>query len=373
MASFRPLARACAIAAAALMSVSLLAGAGLASASPGASQGRPVAATSLEGLRILVTNDDSMRADRPNNSDGLGLYEIRRALCNAGADVVVIAPWQVQSGRGSAVTNSGVLTLGEDPVITNAGEDVSAEYADDCADAPSGGAVFGLCVQDGPCQPTSPSATPADTVKFATRGGLHATVGWEHPDLVVSGINSGLNVASSVSDSGTVGAALAAIEHDIPAVAFSTAGTNDLSSFPLVNYRSTAEWGAQFLIGLRAEGLLMQSEFGLNVNYPNVSQGAEAQPAVWSSVGSQTLAYHSYAVQPNGSYRIVLGLCADVAGEDQASCEEERSDADVTASWFNSTISVTPISWDRTFGYKMGGQQELAQVEKFVEHDAPRP
>jgi 5'-nucleotidase len=37
--------------------------------------------SSLKGLKILLTNDDSMQAARPNNSDGLGLYEIRRSLC----------------------------------------------------------------------------------------------------------------------------------------------------------------------------------------------------------------------------------------------------------------------------------------------------
>jgi 5'-nucleotidase len=65
---------------------------------------------SLEGMRILMTNDDSMQAAKENNSDGLGLYETRKALCEAGADVVVVAPWAVQSGRGTAVTNSGTVT-----------------------------------------------------------------------------------------------------------------------------------------------------------------------------------------------------------------------------------------------------------------------
>ena len=85
--------------------------------------------SSLNGLKILLTNDDSMQAARPNNSDGLGLYEIRRALCAAGADVVVIAPWQVQSGRGTAVTNSGTHWLGT--------KTLPATYANDCASAPA--------------------------------------------------------------------------------------------------------------------------------------------------------------------------------------------------------------------------------------------
>ncbi|UWF77972.1 MULTISPECIES: hypothetical protein [Microbacterium] len=54
-------------------------------------------------------------------------------------------------------------------------------------------------------------------------------------------------------------------------------------------------------------------------------------------------------------------------------CEEERADADATASVVRNAISVTPIGWDRTYGYKEDGQRELAKIESFVEHDAPRP
>jgi 5'-nucleotidase len=202
--------------------------------------------TSVRGLKILLTNDDSMQAARPDNSDGLGVYEVRRALCAAGADVVVIAPWQVQSGRGTAVTNSGTFWLGTKPL--------PAAYENDCADAPAEGQVYGLCLDTAPCSATSASGTRSDTVKFATRGGLKAVADWDKPDLVVSGSNYGNNLAYSVTDSGTVGATVAAIEDEIPAVAFSSSGTADFSTFPLANYRATAEWGAKFITGLRPAG-----------------------------------------------------------------------------------------------------------------------
>jgi 5'-nucleotidase len=314
----------------------------------------------LEGLRVLVTNDDSMQASNERNSDGLGLYELRRALCDAGADVVVIAPWQVQSGRGTAVSNSGTFHLGQVPIPEgNAG---------DCADAPSGAPVFGLCLDVLPCSPTSPSATPVDTVKFATRGGLAHVAGWdEEPDLVVSGINSGLNIASSVSDSGTVGAALAALEEDIPAVAFSTE-FDSAFNFPLANYRATAEWGARLLSALRAEDLLFQHKFVLNVNYPNISEGDPARRAVWTSVGTQTLAYHSYLPLADGGFTVSLGQCSGLPA-----CAENRSDSDVGAVIGENHISISPLNWDRTYGYKIDGKRELAAVKMFVKHDAPRP
>lgn len=46
----------------------------------------------LAGLRILISNDDSMQAARENGKDGIGLYDMRKSLCAAGADVVVVAP-----------------------------------------------------------------------------------------------------------------------------------------------------------------------------------------------------------------------------------------------------------------------------------------
>lgn len=326
----------------------------------GAPQHHPPKHASLRGLKILLTNDDSIQNERPNPTDGLGLYEIRRTLCAAGADVVTIGPWQVQSGRGTAVTNGGSLRLGTKDLT-------GTPYESDCAGAPAAGALYGLCLGPEPCGPTSASATPADTVKFATRGGLAATVGWEEPDLVVSGINSGANIGSSVNDSGTVGAAIAAVEDGIPAVAFSTYPTEDWSVFPPENYEATAEWGARFLGGLRKAGLLKQSTFVVNVNYPNIYEGKPARPAVWTSVADGAAAYHTYQQTAPDTFNVVVERC--VTGP---FCEISKPDADIT--WFikRHHISVTPITWDRTYGAK-ADRRLLAKYSWHVRHRAPRP
>ena len=260
--------------------------------------------------------------------------------------------------KRQAVTNSGTFTLG-----TKA---LPAGYENDCSKAPAKGQVFGLCLNATPCTETSASATPSDTVKFATRGGLKAVAGWDKPDLVVSGSNSGNNLANSVTDSGTVGATIAAIEDEIPAVAFSSSGTADFSTFPLVNYRATAEWGARFIAGLRSANLLSQHKFALNVNYPNIAEGATAKKAVWASVGDETYAYHGYVQQANGSYQIALAACSGLPD-----CTETKRDADVT--WIQrSHITVVPINWDRTYAEQTDGRT-LAKVRSFVENKAPRP
>lgn len=305
----------------------------------------------LPGMKILLTNDDSMQAAKASHTDGLGLYELRKALCAKGADVVVIAPWAVQSGKGSAVTNSGSFRLGQKPV--------PAGYENDCASAPAKGAVYGVCTGTDPCGPTSGSATPADTVMFATRGGLKATVGWKAPDLVVSGSNSGANAANSVSDSGTVGAALMANADGIPAVAFSSSTAADWS-MPVVNYRATAKWGADFLTNLNKSGLLLQSRFALNINYPDVSAGAKAKPAKWTKVGDSTVALHNYAAQADGSFTINLDLCSGLK-----ICTETRKDADWTL-LEKGYITVTPVGWDRTYGVDEGGKT-YKKVKAFVQ------
>ena len=184
--------------------------------------------------------------------------------------VVVIAPWAAQSGKGSAVTNSGSFRLGQKALPAGYG------FESDCASAPAKGAVYGLCTGTDPCSSSSGSATPADTVMFATRGGLKATVGWDAPALVVSGSNSGENPANSVNDSGTVGAAIMANADGIPAVAFSSSSAADWS-MPLVNYEATAKWGASFLADLNNRGLLKQSKFALNINYPGCLRGSEGE------------------------------------------------------------------------------------------------
>jgi 5'-nucleotidase len=323
----------------------------------------------LAGLRVLLTNDDSMQAQKPGNADGLGLYEIRKALCQAGADVVVLAPWQVQSGKGTAVTNGGTLSLSTRPQPL-------AGYENDCSGTPSGSPVYGVCLTTGPCGPDSPSATPADTVKFALRGGLAAKAGWtDGPDLVVTGINSGPNVSAQVNDSGTVGAAVAAIDEGVPAIALSSSGDASQRDFPVANYRAHARFAAGFIAGLRERDLLTD-RFALKVDYPDVSAGQKAGPPVWTSIGHGKVVWHAYrAHMPGGSggdlFDIVPGVCDNAPTSD---CTETVENADSTALLDQGRIAVAPVTADRTYGVRTGGagQRELARLKRYVEHEAPR-
>ncbi|MCZ4123326.1 5'/3'-nucleotidase SurE [Streptomyces sp. H39-S7] len=325
------------------------------SAGAGAATGNHHEDRPLAGMRILLSNDDSMQMARPNASDGKGLYEVRRALCSAGADVVVMAPWANQSGAGTSAAGSGTLTVRRRTVLP-------AEYGRDCADAPTGGAVYGVCKGAVACDAGSVSATPVDTVRLALNGGLAAKAGWtKGPDLVVTGSNYGPNVASVVNDSGTVGAALAAIEEGTPAVALNSSYDPTVTaSFEVADrtYRQTAAFGAAFIASLRDRRLLT-TDYVVNVNYPHLAEGRQPRGTVWSSVGTQKLIQPGYAqADPNSDTFTVGGaLCA--AGNPKCRPETKR-DADYRLLQ-QGNVTVTPITPDRTFEGR-----EAGRLERFV-------
>lgn len=294
---------------------------------------------SLAGLRVLLSNDDSMQMARPNASDGKGLYEVRRALCAAGADVVVMAPWANQSGAGTSATSGGQLTVQRRAALP-------AGYEGDCSGAPSGGAVYGVCKGSAPCGPSTPSATPADTVRLGVGGGLAAKAGWaDGPDLVVTGSNYGPNVASVVNESGTVGAALAAIDEGVPAVALNSSydpAVTDSLEVADHTYRDTAEFGAKFIGDLRERGLLT-TKFVVNVNYPHHEKGQRPKSTEWTSVGTQKVVRFRYTAKGD-TFTIGGELCPPGTPD----CRPETKRRPDFALLQRGHVTVTPVSPDRT-------------------------
>lgn len=306
----------------------------------------------LAGLRILLSNDDSMQMARPNASDGKGLYEVRRALCAAGADVVVMAPWANQSGAGTSATSSGRLTVQRRTALP-------AGYANDCSGAPSAGAVYGACKGAAPCGQSTPSATPADTVRLGIGGGLAAKAGWKHgPDLVVTGSNYGPNVASVVNESGTLGAALAAIDEGVPAVALNSSYDPTVTgSFEVADhtYRRTAAYGAEFIADLRERDLLAP-KYVVNVNYPYRAESQHPRGTAWTSVGTQKVVGIRYSAEGD-----TFTLGAELCAPDSADCRPETKRRADFALLQRGYVTVTPISPDRTHTGR-----ETRGLERFV-------
>ena len=142
--------------------------------------------TEARDLVVLVSNDDGIGAPGID-----ALVEGLRKVPNT--KVIVSAPATQQSGTGGKTTPGG----------PPAGVDATT------ASGFPGKAVPGF---------------PADSVNWALDGGIT-----EKPDVVITGINSGENLGQFTELSGTVGAARAAANHGIPALATSqgVAGTPD--------------------------------------------------------------------------------------------------------------------------------------------------
>lgn len=127
-------------------------------------------------MRILITNDDGIQAAQ--------LLPLVRWAQRLG-DVTVAAPKYEQSGKSHGIE------------IHKPFEVKKVELA-------PGFPAYAV------------DSTPADCVRFAVLG-----LGLEF-DLVISGINRGLNIGSDILYSGTVSAVFEASRLGIPAIAFST-------------------------------------------------------------------------------------------------------------------------------------------------------
>jgi len=119
----------------------------------------------------------------------------------------------------------------------------------------------------------STTGTPSDCVNIAVHRLLP-----RRPDLVVSGINKGGNLAEDVTYSGTVGAAMEATLLGIASMAVSLAGSKDFVFLPAaMAARELAKWILDH--GLPAGTLL-------NANIPNILDGSPLKMR-WTRLGQK--------------------------------------------------------------------------------------
>jgi len=168
-------------------------------------------------MRILVTNDDGIHAD------GLTVLEnIARSMSD---DVWVVAPEAEQSGASHSLSLS-------DPVrMRQIGEK-----------------RFAI------------KGTPTDCVLMAVSKAMP-----QRPDLVLSGVNRGHNIADDVTYSGTIAAAMEGAALGIKSIAVSQA--QGISSQDIISYEPTIQKGPQIIADLA------KLDIGpgglLNVNFPD--------------------------------------------------------------------------------------------------------
>ena len=87
----------------------------------------------------------------------------------------------------------------------------------------------------------------------------------ERPDLILSGVNAGQNIAEDTTFSGTIAAALFGMQHGVPAVALSQSkGFQNPHSCP---WETPLAWGAKVLRPLIEKG--WPDDLIMNVNFPD--------------------------------------------------------------------------------------------------------
>lgn len=178
-------------------------------------------------MRILLSNDDGIEAK--------GIEALVKALYKE-HEVIVSAPMYQQSGMAHA------LTVGT-PMEVKHNSRLEETYG-----------ITAIAV-DG---------TPTDSVKIY----LEAMAGDNKPDLVVSGINHGANLATDILYSGTVGAAMEGFLHDISAIALSLDIDSSLS------YDEVAEIFAADLSKFFGQN---DKPLFYNVNFPKKLKGNKPQ------------------------------------------------------------------------------------------------
>jgi 5'-nucleotidase len=179
-------------------------------------------------VRILLTNDDGIGAQ--------GLQVLRRELRKIeGVTLDVIAPDSNRSASARSITVRSPLSIQEFKF-----EDGDLGHATD--------------------------GTPVDCVRFASVGLLG-----DPPDLIVSGLNHGVNLGDDVTYSGTVAAALEGVILGIPAISVSQQSTEqEMGYMPQRHYDFdvAARFTAQTVREL-AEYPMPESSL-ININVPGV-------------------------------------------------------------------------------------------------------
>ena len=268
-------------------------------------------------MLVLLTNDDGIGAQ--------GLQALRRALSDVdGIEARIIAPDSNRSASARSISTRSPLWVSE--VTFDDGE---VGYASE--------------------------GTPVDCVRLADLGLLAG-----RPDLIVSGINHGLNLGDDITYSGTVAAALEGIVLGIPAIAVSQQSVSREMDFQFgrrfdfgVAARLTAE-----LVQMVGRSPLPDGTL-LNVNCPSEApSGVEL-----TRLGKRVYEDELRLVEEDGAGRRRYQIYGF------APTYEDEPGTDLTAI-ARGRISLTPVHFDLTHHpglehleeWDLGGILEAAQA-----------
>jgi 5'-nucleotidase len=169
-------------------------------------------------MRILCVNDDGIHA--------MGLAVLERIARQFSDDVWTIAPETEQSGASRSLTLSAPVRV-----------------------RPDGPKRFAV------------SGTPTDCVLL----GVQELISDGAPDLVLSGVNRGQNLAEDVTFSGTIAGAMQGMQLGIPSIALSQA--KGLREGAPMAWETAERWGPPIVRRLLAMG--WPQDVVMNVNFPD--------------------------------------------------------------------------------------------------------
>lgn len=264
----------------------------------------------LANLRIMVVNDDGI--------DAPGLALLTRAARTYCPDVWVVAPATNQSAKSRSMSFRS---------------EVAVESLE-----PRTLAVHG---------------TPVDCALV----GLNGLIPGRRPDLVLSGVNSGGNLADDVGFSGTVGACLESAQEGVPAIAFSQlrAGPKLVKPNP-VDWTCAEALCASLLPGLVAA--ISEPRTVLNVNFPAVSSPQALKGLIVTHCGWRDAPTLVEERPRAGDRRIfmIAPLRDNVANESE--CDLGRAE--------DGCVTVTPVTLDAT---DHGGLPATREALRHIEVD----
>ena len=239
---------------------------------------------SSQDYRILVTNDDGIDSPLLHNlvANLASLSEV---------EIVVAAPDQNQSGSSQS-------SIGGPLVV----EKVSL---------------------DGANEAYSVSGRPADAVRFAVVQLQHRN----KFDLVISGINRGANVGNVSHLSGTVGAAMEAVYHGLPAIAVSQEVTG-------VDTDTSSQFILQIVKRYRSFGAPQGVVIAINI------PGGDLKGVAVRAMGDSYLKTESYTPKVDSEGRSYF--------ERERTIIQSTNSSTDTYAYQRGFITVTPLDFDWT-------------------------